>query len=114
MILKIIEKIKKHIKKHIKNHKMSIVVFVCALVVILSLDTWQQERFGALDKAYYLMSQGKYDEAAQLFEDYLSVESSAYWAGIERVNGKDADCTHANVEEALKWCQEKKKISDIN
>ena len=93
---------------------MSIVVFVCVLMVILFLDTWQQKRFGEVDKAYYLMSQGKYDEAAQLFEDYLSVESSAYWAGIERVNGKDADCTRANVEEALKWCQGKMVIQDKN
>lgn len=107
-------KITEKIKNHIRNHKMSIVVFVCALVVILSLDTWQQERFGAVDKAYYLMSQGKYDEAAQLFEDYLSVESSVYWAGIERVNGKAADCTRANVEEALKQCQNKMVIQDKN
>lgn len=102
------------IKNHIKNHKMAIAVFVCALVAILSLDTWQQERFGEVDKAYYLMSQGKYDEAVQLFEDYLSVESSAYWAGIERVNGKDADCTRANAEEALNQCQDKMVIQDKN
>lgn len=103
------------IKNHIKNHKMAIIVFVCVLVAILSLDTWQQERFGEVDKAYYLMSQGKYDEAVQLFEDYLSVESSVYWAGIERVNGKYADyCTRENVEEALKQCQDKMVIQDKN
>ena len=102
------------IKNHIKNHKIAITVFVCALVTILSLDAWQQERFGEVDKAYYLMSQGKYDEAVLLFEDYLSVESSAYWAGIERVNGKDADCTRENVENALKQCQDKTKSGDIN
>ena len=107
-------KITEKIKNHIRNHKMSIVVFVCALVVILSLDTWQQERFGEVDRAYYLMSQGKYDEAAQLFEDYLSVESSVYWAGIERVNGKEADCTRENVEEVLKQCQNKMVIQDKN
>ena len=93
---------------------MALAVFVCALVVILPLDTWQQERFGEVDKAYYLMSQGKYDEAAELFEDYLSVESSAYWAGIERVNGKDADCTRENVENALKQCQDMTKSGDTN
>ena len=47
------------IMETVKNHKVSVVVFVCALVVILPLDTWQQERFGEVDKAYYLMSQGK-------------------------------------------------------
>ena len=102
------------IKNHIKHHKMALAVFVCALVVILPLDTWQQERFGEVDKAYYLMSQGKYDEAAELFEDYLSVESSAYWAGIERVNGKDADCTRENVENALKQCKDMTKSGDTN
>ena len=107
-------KITEKIKNHIKHHKILIIIFICVLVVILALDTWQQERFGEVDRAYYLMSQGKYDEAAQLFEDYLSVESSAYWAGIERVNGKDADCTRANVEEALKQCRDKMVIQDKN
>lgn len=108
-------KITEKIKNHVKNHKISIAVFAFALVVILSLDTWQQERFGEVDKAYYLMSQGKYDEAVQLFEDYLSVESSVYWAGIERVNGKYADyCTRENVEEALKQCRDKMVIQDKN
>ena len=107
-------KVTEKIKNHVKNHKISIAVFASALVVILSLDTWQQERFGEVDRAYYLMSQGKYDEAAQLFEDYLSVESSVYWAGIERVNGKGADCTRENVEEVLKQCQNKMVIQDKN
>lgn len=94
----------------IKSHKILIgVVFICLLLLLFYLDDLQQKQFGKISTAYYLMSQDKYEEAAKLLEEYISIDSEAYWTEIEIFNGKDADCTRSHAIETLKRCQDKIK-----
>lgn len=84
--------------------KMMIGGIMCALMVgIFFADDWQQRRFAALRYRYYYMGQRQYEEAIDLFEQYLNVESDIYWNLMELVNGESYSCK--NVSNCLEECR---------
>ena len=89
----------------IKHHKLSLVVFLCLLLLLLAADNWQQNQFAKADQAYHLMAETNYAEAITLFEEYLSTDSSIYWRGIQFVNGSTSMFTQSNAENALQQCR---------
>lgn len=90
----------------IRHHKLSLVVFICFLLLLFTADNWQQQQFAKADQAYHLMNENNYAEAAALFEEYLSTDSSIYWHGIQFVNGSTSIFTQANAENALLQCRQ--------
>ena len=89
----------------IRHHKLSLVVFLC-LLLLLTADNWQQKQFAKADQAYHLMAENNYAEAITLFEEYLSPDSSLYWRGIQFVNGSTSMFTQSNAENALQQCRQ--------
>lgn len=84
--------------------KVMIGGIMCALIVgIFFADNWQQRRFAALRYGYYSMRQRQYEEAIDLFEQYLNVESDIYWYLIELVN--DESYFRENVSDCLEECR---------
>lgn len=73
------------------------------MVGIFFADDWQQRRFAALRYGYYSMGQRQYEEAIDLFEQYLNVESDIYWYLMELVNGESYSCK--NVSDCLAECR---------
>lgn len=77
---------------------------MCALMVgNFFADDWEQRRFAALRYGYYSMGQRQYEEAIDLFEQYLNVESDIYWYLMELVNGESYSCK--NVSDCLEECK---------
>ena len=44
----------------IRHHKLSLVVFLCLLLLLLTADNWQQKQFAKADQAYHLMAENNY------------------------------------------------------
>jgi len=87
--------------------RIGLLVFICCLVFLFVLDNQQQNRFKEVRMGYAYMEEGKYQEAATIFTEYLSSHSSpGYWKLIEYANGVDNDCTYEKVLAALRECEE--------
>ncbi len=87
--------------------RIGLLVFICCLVILFVLDNQQQNRFREVRIGYTYMEEGKYQEAATIFTEYLSSHSSPrYWKLIEYANGVDSDCTYEKVLAALRECEE--------
>lgn len=85
------------------RNKMMIGIMCALMVGIFFADDWQQRRFAALRYGYYSMGQRQYEEAIDLFEQYLNVESDIYWYLMELVNGESYSCK--NVSDCLAECR---------
>ncbi|MGN9154681.1 hypothetical protein ACTM9K_13690 [Bariatricus sp. HCP3S3_E12] len=80
------------------------------LVVIFIEDGIQQKRFEQVRIGYEKMETGKYEEAIQSFDIYLTGRTNVYWNLVEICNGVDSCYTYNNVLDAKEKCKEMKKI----
>lgn len=85
-----------------KKRIVVVIVFLVVLHWIFITDDRQQWRFATLENSYELMESGKYEEAVEGFEEYLSVDSELYWKLMERVNGYEYSKKY--VEQMIETC----------
>lgn len=93
--------------KRKNNCVLITIIFILCLITMYIADDVQQRRFRDVRYAYSQLEAGKYNEAKDAFEKYLSTHSaqSLYWGLIEKVNGADSRYTYKNVFIALSECE---------
>lgn len=81
-------------------------VIICLIAFIWQIDSKQQSNFNTLRKGYEYMEEEKYQNAIEIFSNYLSEHSSeAYWFFIDLLNGENSIYSRSSVQQALDNCE---------
>ena len=91
-----------------RNIIICCIVFCIVLCIIYISDDRQQKSYDKVYMAYIEMGNGEYQEAADLFSEYIAEhKTKLYWKLVEAVNGSDSEFTLENVNKALETCNKK-------
>lgn len=81
------------------------IIIVFVLIGIFVADDWQQRRFATVRSGYEYMKAEQYNEAITAFEDYLDVNSRAYWFVVDFINNENY--SRQGVLSAIQECKNK-------